>query len=362
MCMITYVPNGVEIPTDGIYNGGLINDDGHGWAVAFRNGLIVGKSMKLEESMEDFAKTRAEHPNSAGLFHSRWGTHGVMSEFNVHPFYVTGNSVMAHNGVLPSEYHPAKDDKRSDTRVFVDTVARFIVNPETGLPSQRAARKLFGMIGNGNKLVFLAGTDKGPRARIVNAGAGDAVDGVWYSNDAYKRYTYKNPANRTASSYSGVGYPYGGGYHSDLRDRQPFNAAGYHYEYNLERKVWESSKIPTPGPENEYIWDATRHAYIKRPVPAGRTGNTIGYPSRPAAGYAEMVEDEPKRLIPSWRTEDESESDTSTELVVAERCPTCNSTNVFLKGRWCEDCLDCMDCHNYMGDCLCYTPGGQWNH
>jgi hypothetical protein len=118
------------------------------------------------------------------LFHSRFGTHGEMGEFNIHPFHFDEQSVMAHNGILPEKYHPRAGDRRSDTRVFVDQIGRFVDNPN-GVPSRRGASVLGKRIGTYNKLVFLSTKSGQPKTRIVNAGAGIQVDGVWYSNTGY---------------------------------------------------------------------------------------------------------------------------------------------------------------------------------
>ena len=186
MCMITYIPQGVEIPVEGIKNGSYVNDDGHGWAVASSEGLVVGKSMDFEEALQDFLDTRSMMSGSAAMFHSRYGTHGVMGEYNVHPFPVGQNGgVVAHNGVLPSQFLPHAKDPRSDTRVFADSIG-WMANTERGVPSRRTAAKLAEIIGSHNKLVFMASTPLGPAVRIVNAWAGIWTGGVWFSNTGYE--------------------------------------------------------------------------------------------------------------------------------------------------------------------------------
>ena len=203
--MITYIPAGVELPLDGIRNGGFTNDDGHGWAVANATEIRVGHSMNLEAAINDLVAARQEM-GGAVVFHSRWATHGEYGLFNVHPFKVTENSVMAHNGILPSKYLPNKGERRSDTRLFVDRVAKDAVS-HNGVPSRRMAKRIAEEIGYGNKLVFLG---VGPVARIVNAWAGEWVNGVWYSNTGFKpRVSYASDwrnwwANETGSA---LGYP-----------------------------------------------------------------------------------------------------------------------------------------------------------
>lgn len=195
MCMITFVPGGTDIPVDGIKNGAIINDDGHGWAVAAGDTLLVGKSMIFQEALDGFLQAREDLGRSAvALFHSRFGTHGEYGEYNVHPFYVNDeDTVMAHNGILPVKFHPEGEDRRSDTRIFVDRYKHLANNPN-GVPSRRGGAMLGNIIGGGNKLVFLSVRSGQPKVRIVNVNQGIQTEGVWYSNDGYR------------TSYAWLGY------------------------------------------------------------------------------------------------------------------------------------------------------------
>jgi glutamine amidotransferase len=207
--MITYVPANIDIPWEGIENGAVFNDDGHGWAVASEKGLSVGKSMNYDHAALGLAVAREEHgPSSLVMFHSRFATHGTTNEFNIHPFYVDpdGETTMAHNGVLPLKYHPDHGDPRSDTRVFADTVASTYT--DNGVPSRRGGKAMGSMIGSGNKLVFLTAKDGKPKVRIVNAHLGTFSGGVWYSNDGFRPSRFAGYGGGRFSSWSSS-YDYG---------------------------------------------------------------------------------------------------------------------------------------------------------
>lgn len=199
MCMITYVPAGVDIPVKGITNGAIINNDGHGWVVAKGDTLLVGKSMDVQVALDAMMEARDDLGSGAlAMFHSRYGTHGEMGEYNIHPFYVNGreDSVMAHNGILPSKYHPGLKDRRSDTRIFVDRLGSIVDNPN-GVPSRRGATLLGRRITDANKLVFISTRSGRPKVRIVNAHQGIQVDGIWYSNSGYLTdYSWYGWSNR----------------------------------------------------------------------------------------------------------------------------------------------------------------------
>lgn len=197
MCMVTYVPAGVETPIKGISNGSIINNDGHGWTVARGDQLLVGKSMNFDEALDGMLEARrALGIGALAMFHSRYGTHGEMGEYNIHPFHFDEDSVMAHNGILPAAYHPKWKDRRSDTRIFVDRIAGYVNNPN-GVPSRRGAARLGSMIGLGNKLVFVSTRSGQPKVRIVNADAGVQTGGVWYSNYGFETdYSWHGWSNR----------------------------------------------------------------------------------------------------------------------------------------------------------------------
>lgn len=221
--MATFIPANIDIPWAGLENGAIVNDDGHGWAIASKkHGLEVGKSMSYDIAALTLAAAREKHgPDSLVVFHSRFATHGETNEFNVHPFYVGAgdgdvvtDTVMAHNGILPTRYHPDRDDPRSDTRVFGDTVAPAFVKKDdgVGVPSRRGGKMMGDMIGSGNKLVFLTVKDGTPKVRIVNAHLGTFSGGVWYSNDGFCPWEerYSGYTSRWSSSTTGLSNSWGG--------------------------------------------------------------------------------------------------------------------------------------------------------
>lgn len=184
MCILSYLPPHVPVDEDGLFNGGLHNPDGHGWAITAGDEILVGKSLELVDALDDFLTARAKHPEGHALFHSRWATHGSVRTDNVHPFYVGGSqrTVVAHNGILPRSAWPAKGDGRSDTRLFADEI---LSTRYRRLDKARAQQALANWIGTGNKLVILTVDPRYRRnAYLVNPHVGhwDKKTGIWHSN------------------------------------------------------------------------------------------------------------------------------------------------------------------------------------
>ncbi|AYE99639.1 glucosamine 6-phosphate synthetase (plasmid) [Mycobacterium paragordonae] len=188
MCILSFLPAGVGADVESLFNGGISNPHGHGWAIVTGERVLVGKSLDLTEALDGFAVARDEHLEGPALFHSRWATHGGLGVSNVHPFSVGGGrrTVVAHNGILPRIAHPEPGDERSDTRKFADEIlpTRF-----RRLDRPAAFKALSAWCGSGNKLVILTVDPRySSNAYVVNEEAGqwDPTTGIWHSNGDYR--------------------------------------------------------------------------------------------------------------------------------------------------------------------------------
>lgn len=218
MCILSYLPANVRGDEMDLLNGAIANPHGHGWAITNGDHILMGKGMKAENVIDEFADMRKRYPAGHALFHSRWATHGNVDTDNCHPFYVggtngtartsTGLTVVGHNGILPCIPH--HDDKRSDTRLFADEI---LSTKYRRLDKKRAFEALTGYIGRANKLVILT---VDPRYRqnayVVNERAGhwDSGTGVWHSNYdyvGYAKYAGCSYAKGYTSPYATIGAP-----------------------------------------------------------------------------------------------------------------------------------------------------------
>lgn len=208
MCMLSYIPAGVELTDDGVRsleNGGEWNRDGYGWAIVTDAGIILRRTLSLDEALDSFIEYRLEHLGAA-LFHSRWTTHGASTVGNCHPWIVGTDyrTVLAHNGVI-QHCTPAHGDRRSDTGVFAqDIVPRQFRRLDK--PSVRNALARY--IGTRNKVLILTSNPRyRQNAYLFNESAGqwDGDTGMWHSNGDYlygmRQYrglvTYPNAVTET---------------------------------------------------------------------------------------------------------------------------------------------------------------------
>lgn len=188
MCILSFISAGTVVDTsvaESLWNGGRNNPDGHGWAIASPDGMVIGKSLQLDEALSDFIDARERYTDSPALFHSRWATHGSIRIGNCHPFIVGGNqrTVMAHNGVLPKRAHPGIGDDRSDTAIMA---GELLPRNWRRLDKASVRKSLTEFCGRGNKLVILTVDPKYRRNHyLINESAGVWDNGVWHSNHDY---------------------------------------------------------------------------------------------------------------------------------------------------------------------------------
>lgn len=191
MCLLTYFPPGAQVDASALTCGTENNPHGHGLAVVTPMGIIVEKTMTDPTGLvARFLELREQFPDTDALFHSRITTHGDTVLANCHPFFVAGmgDTVLAHNGVLPSECYPRIGDPRSDTRILAESYmrAQFIA-----LDKPRTRERMEQWLGRGSKVLVLTTNPKYKKsAYLFNEKLGDWVRGVWYSNDSYIPYTH----------------------------------------------------------------------------------------------------------------------------------------------------------------------------
>jgi hypothetical protein len=212
MCLIAVREQGTEsFPVDKLKNAQQRNSDG--WGIMYADGKEV-RTIKRVAGWDAFEREfeRVEKLALPTALHFRFATQGAKTNANCHPFKVLDRNKhglslwLMHNGTLRCDSD--KDDSRSDTAIFVDTVLRPVLIKSPGLIREPAFKHVLAeTIGFGNKLVFLEGTGD---IHIINRKAGDEQGGIWFSNT----YSLNPPQKWTGSMWSGG---YSGGW-DDYKD------------------------------------------------------------------------------------------------------------------------------------------------
>lgn len=186
------------------------NQDGLGVMYADGDKMHIFKCLPANaQEFVDFYRKHAEGKNC--VWHARMQTHGDIDFDNCHPYKVTDDVWLAHNGILSTGN--AADKAKSDTWHFIQNFIRpaLIGNPEllTDVDWQKFVGEL---IGRSNKFALVRADGA---VVVINAQAGVNYQNAWLSNTyawSYHKFTGTQGGGYT-NMYSGYG-----GYRSRFQD------------------------------------------------------------------------------------------------------------------------------------------------
>jgi hypothetical protein len=192
MCLLVHQPANVTLSDQFLQGVFSLNRDGLGVMYSQGGRLVVSKS--LPQSAAEFIAFIREHADGReSIWHARMRTHGDINLDNCHPYSVTDDVALAHNGILSAGN--AADPARSDTWHFVERVIRPAVLVEPSIVEDPKWQAYIGqLIGSSNKFGLF--TSSGA-AVIINRASGLTHEGAWLSN----RYAWRDD-----SAYETVGY------------------------------------------------------------------------------------------------------------------------------------------------------------
>lgn len=171
MCLLIYKPVTATISVELIKDAYKRNQDGIGLMLADSGKIEVYKTLELDTAIDMLYGLE-----SYELFvHFRMRTHGNISLDNVHPFQISDDIWLMHNGVI----HDVGTCKtRSDTKLFTELITPMLVdNPS--LLFDIAWQKLIAKFCHGSRLAFLHSSG---RSVIINEQDGINWRGLWLSN------------------------------------------------------------------------------------------------------------------------------------------------------------------------------------
>lgn len=178
MCLIAASKAGVSIPKKYLRNGFRENPHGAGF-MAHKNGKIFLR--KGFTSFKDFWRIFREYQNCDKVVHFRYGNIGKINVENCHPFWVSPDLAMAHNGTISI----ATKDGKSDTRTFTELVLQQLNNDDKKFLENPQLTYLIGKAIGNSKLAFL---NSAGEIIIINKHLGVEHENIWFSNNDYKAF------------------------------------------------------------------------------------------------------------------------------------------------------------------------------
>ena len=182
MCIAILKPANKSVKKKNLKESFLNNKDGAGYLYS-RDGIL--NIYKGFFTFNDFWKSYTENVINNGnpitAIHFRITTHGLVNRTNCHPFRISQNLGVIHNGIISEVDDHAK---KSDTWVFNETILKTL--PEGFIYNPSIMKLIEGFIDN-SKLVFL---DHNGDYAIANERKGHWNKDVWYSNKSYECTTY----------------------------------------------------------------------------------------------------------------------------------------------------------------------------
>ncbi|MHB1086386.1 MAG: glutamine--fructose-6-phosphate transaminase (isomerizing) [Minisyncoccota bacterium] len=159
------------------------------WGIGVvHDGLHVGKKVGI------VGKTQSLPKSSVGIGHTRWATHGAVTEINAHPHFSSDKSfILAHNGIAENadvlKSALIKEGYSFITETDTESIVRLVEKKlSKRLPLKDAVRAAFKELTGRNTIIVLAKNGDIVAARngsplVVGFGARDAE--VYFSSDIF---------------------------------------------------------------------------------------------------------------------------------------------------------------------------------
>ena len=177
MCLLVKQPATTSFTDDFLSDVYSRNSDGFGVMYAEGDKVHVFKCLPTNaQEFIDFYRAHADGKDC--IWHARMQTHGDIDMDNCHPYKVTDDIWMAHNGVLSTGND--SDQTRSDTWHFIRNILSPALKTDPDLMLDPNWIKFVGsIVGSSNKFGFVRSDGQ---TAIVNEKSGVNFVGAWLSN------------------------------------------------------------------------------------------------------------------------------------------------------------------------------------
>lgn len=195
MCLLVNQPLNAHFSDQFLEDVFFKNSDGLGVMFAQDNKVHVYKC--LPSNADDFIDFYRKHAEGRHcVWHARMQTHGDIDMENCHPYRVTDEIWMAHNGILSSSNN--NDKAKSDTWHFIRNVLRPALSHNPDLMLDPSWQSFIGeLIGSSNKFGFVRNDGE---IVVINRSSGVEFSGAWLSN------TYAWPSGKYGVGLGGGKY------------------------------------------------------------------------------------------------------------------------------------------------------------
>lgn len=153
MCLIVHAPKGAKVPEALIQS--AMRSNSNGWGIIYHSEgkTRVKKNLEMKKLIPTLKSigSKAER-----LIHLRLATHGDVNITNCHPFRISNDLYMMHNGILHD--FADMDKTRSDSKYFADEIVAPLAEHDPNILSAYHFRTIMSEFSSGmNKLAFMDG-------------------------------------------------------------------------------------------------------------------------------------------------------------------------------------------------------------
>ena len=200
MCLLIHHTTTTQFDIEHLRDFYSHNSDGFGAMVKQPDGVKVIKTVgNLDEIHELYSNEIKGHE---AVIHFRMKTHGEIDLFNCHPYQVTENLWVAHNGILSTGN--AADVAKSDTWHYIQNYLKPLLAKDPSLIHEPAFQRLIeSHIGYTNKFGFMDGDGK---VILINRQAGVEHFDAWLSNTYAWSPSKWNYYRYQSNQYTGYAY------------------------------------------------------------------------------------------------------------------------------------------------------------
>ena len=172
MCIIIHKPAGVDVSSS-FKKFDTLNPDGAGVAWIEKN------TVKMQKGFFNYKKI-PHLVDFEAVFHFRLATSGLINRENCHPFFISKNTYVFHNGIF--NHLNGLDEKKSDTTLFVEFQLLPLARTNKFFYRDKKINSyLHATCAQFNKLVFIDPYG----VVIINKNRGQTIKNIWYSQPQF---------------------------------------------------------------------------------------------------------------------------------------------------------------------------------